>query len=579
MQMHAPSQPGGEPKANRTLRAVSETIRKQFRWYGARVSMFERYQNALGPLVNGRYVRYADECRALTSDECDLDGVRSKGSVLVRDVMNRETALGLSNHLGQLIDDGEGSTINRTAHLMKKLPCPITALGREVIDIFHQPELDAQIRGYFGSHYRVQWLDCYRSFPTDEVSSSWLWHCDNVPAETLKVMLHLTDAGKDLGATQFMTMDDSIEYYRHGYRGQTSKRIADLEPFAEAHQLPYRPFHHESKAGDVMLFNNNALHKAVPPRAGYRDVLTYLLLPNPIPWHEQLERDGIASIEANPGGYPRQPIAASSQQDLEDAKRSVGKAAKYERTVRSRGAISNLTNELINLRHSSCRRYWIYRATGRNFADFYSAGMDRVANQNPENATGRPEQKRFQLDYLVSQGLEPKHSLLDFGCGAGSAAVHFVGHLNPERYVGADISAQCLEVARQRMHEHELDEKRATFVHLDAGSTEPLVGRKFDFIWAQSVLTHMPPDDIVRMLERLFPLMHGESKFFATFAFTDGDPLHHKHVDWYYNPSYFEDAVSKLPLKCSFPRDWIHPASDIDRMVCFEPREIAKRAA
>ena len=76
--------------------------------------------------------------------------------------------------------------------------------------------------------YRVQWLDCYRSFPATDVTSSWPWHSDNVPAETLKCMLHLTNAGKAQGATQFMNIEDILSYYQAGYRGDTSKRVEDL---------------------------------------------------------------------------------------------------------------------------------------------------------------------------------------------------------------------------------------------------------------------------------------------------------------------------------------------------------------
>ena len=42
------------------------------------------------------------------------------------------------------------------------------------------------------------------------------------------------------------------------------------------------PIPRETRAGDVVLFINNALHRAVPPWREFRDVLTCLLLPNPI---------------------------------------------------------------------------------------------------------------------------------------------------------------------------------------------------------------------------------------------------------------------------------------------------------
>lgn len=288
-------------------RAIDRALAPVMKWHGARPGQFQKYHNTLGAAVNGRYQRYARHCRSHSSSELDDSGVRSQGSVLVRSMMPEPTARALSQQITHLIAQSNSGHDGPAAQLMRKVENPISALGRGVVDIFYSDILDQQIRGFFGSHYRIQWLDCYRSLPTTSVSHSWLWHSDNVPSETLKVMLHLTDAGREQGATQFMSVEDTLAYYRAGYRGHRANRLEDLEGFARQHDLPYRPFHHDAKAGDVMLFLNNTLHKAVPPRAGYRDVLTYLLLPNPIPWDQQLEHDGLAAVESQPGGYPREP--------------------------------------------------------------------------------------------------------------------------------------------------------------------------------------------------------------------------------------------------------------------------------
>ncbi len=277
------------------------------RWYASRPEQFDRYHNKLGPFVNGVYNEYSEQCRAAYSCPRDDQGVREQGSILIRDVLQTEVANRLSGTMSDRIEEDPKSVRESTSKLMRSVHEPITSLGNEVIDIFHNAILDQRIREYFGCHYRVQWLSCYRSLPTEDVSHAWLWHSDNVPCETLKVMLHLTDAGEQQGATQFMSLEDTRAYYRAGYRGSRTKRLEDLAGFASQNGLPHRPFHHDAKAGDVMIFLNNALHKAVPPQHGHRDVLTYLLVPNPIPWNEQLEIDGIAAIESNPGGYPDNP--------------------------------------------------------------------------------------------------------------------------------------------------------------------------------------------------------------------------------------------------------------------------------
>lgn len=279
------------------------------KWYGALVSEFERHGNTLGPFVNGRYTEYAEYCRSQSNITSTPSPVRVTGSERIPGIVSRQAATELSETMTEELASMTGPAA-ATDKLLRKIDRPISTLGQTVLDIFRHPVLNEQVEGFFGSYYRIQWLDCYRSFPTEDVSHSWLWHSDNVPANTLKVMLHLTDAGAEQGATQFMNFEDTRAYYRAGYRGHTSRRLADLSAFAVQHNLPFRPFSHDAKAGDVMLFVNNALHKAVPPKQGYRDVLTYLLLPNPIPWHAQLETDGVDCIQCNPGGYPPNPATS-----------------------------------------------------------------------------------------------------------------------------------------------------------------------------------------------------------------------------------------------------------------------------
>ncbi len=297
-----------KPSSHLSRSPLDRLMRRLGSWYGASTSSFRKHKNTLGPWVNNRYLRYCQRCRQQSSIATGASQIREVGSVLVPGVMPTTEAERLSDCMSKVIEATGGPTLGSSNQPMaRKVERPITDLGGEVLQIFADKTLDQQICDYFGCYYRIQWVNCYRSYPTEEVSASWLWHSDNVPVETLKVMLHLTDAGPQQGATQFMTFADTQAYYEAGYRGHGTKRRADLREFAKQHQLPYRPFCHDARAGDVMLFMNNALHKAVPPVSGYRDVLTYLLLPNPVPWDRQLEQDDRVALESNPGGYPSNP--------------------------------------------------------------------------------------------------------------------------------------------------------------------------------------------------------------------------------------------------------------------------------
>ena len=44
------------------------------------------------------------------------------------------------------------------------------------------------------------------------------------------------------------------------------------------------------------------------------------------------------------------------------------------------------------------------------------------------------EMGRLQLDFLVKQGLRPSDELLDVGCGALRAGLHFIRYLKPGNY-------------------------------------------------------------------------------------------------------------------------------------------------
>lgn len=75
-------------------------------------------------------------------------------------------------------------------------------------------------------------------------------------------------------------------------------------------------------------------------------------------------------------------------------------------------------------------------------------------------------------------------SVLDFGCGTGTAAPHIAEELRPERIVGVDVSAKSLEVARR---EH-AGVRGATFRVL----TEYAPRAEFDLAYTNGVFHHIP---------------------------------------------------------------------------------------
>jgi SAM-dependent methyltransferase len=213
--------------------------------------------------------------------------------------------------------------------------------------------------------------------------------------------------------------------------------------------------------------------------------------------------------------------------------------------------------------------FWFYRLRGRSYLEFYASKMDRVAASDPERATGEPNTRRFQLEYMEQHGLRPDARFLDYGCGTVAAGVHFIRYLQTACYVGADISAECIKVGQRRIRDNALLSKTPVLVHLPGGSMRPLAGRQFDIIWAQSVLTHLPPPAIEQLLRDLRALILPGGAFYATFAYDADGPVQRRIKDWYYTEAFFQEVAQRTGYRVEPMRDWQHPDSDRDRLLRF----------
>ncbi len=101
------------------------------------------------------------------------------------------------------------------------------------------------------------------------------------------------------------------------------------------------------------------------------------------------------------------------------------------------------------------------------------------------------KQKRdFQFHYLKGAGLEPRHYLLDIGCGTLRGGIPLIRHLDEGHYHGIETRAEVLEEGRKELADAGLEGKNPTLIVAEDLRAVDL-GRTFDFIWAFSVLFHM----------------------------------------------------------------------------------------
>lgn len=195
----------------------------------------------------------------------------------------------------------------------------------------------------------------------------------------------------------------------------------------------------------------------------------------------------------------------------------------------------------------------------RDFIDAYAEHTNLRMADNPKGAIGREDEweshGKLQLAFLVSQGMKPTHFLLDVGCGPGRAARRFVPYLDPNHYVGVDISEAALAFARQLSASEGWEKFRPVFQQ-NSDLSDLASGPLFDFIWAHSVFTHLPPQQIETMIANAAKILVPGGKFLFTYKGAT-KPQRSGLKQFQYPAAFFAQLGSKYGLRGSaLPDVW-----------------------
>jgi hypothetical protein len=279
-----------------------------------RVTSARRYGNSLPILLNQRYRSYVAACQKAYSGPYDAaaeqqaEVMRKNGFVVIEDAIDAGLACAMSERISGLIaNEPSHGHKGRTAHLQYRVSDPLAVLGEEVLDLF-RGKADGVLRSYFRSWYRLHSPACYRSVPSHDPDGAWLWHTDNYPSAVKKIMLYLTDCDPERGSTSFITPSDTAALRRVGYYGVYAReRLEDVSVLAKAAGIKAGFQWPSIKAGSAIFFDNNSLHRANIPKSGYRDVITFTVLPSREPWDVALKRRGLAAFKAERSMFPNYP--------------------------------------------------------------------------------------------------------------------------------------------------------------------------------------------------------------------------------------------------------------------------------
>jgi SAM-dependent methyltransferase len=201
--------------------------------------------------------------------------------------------------------------------------------------------------------------------------------------------------------------------------------------------------------------------------------------------------------------------------------------------------------------------YGWYRLTGRSWIDFYSRRLDGMVVDHldvPPPSSYLAEGKQH-FDFLLRNGLTPDHQFLDYGCGVFRLGRFAIPYLKPGHYVGMEISELRIEKGRRLLEKEGIARNSFEAIITRDCLLNELGPRRFDYVWAKSVFTHMPDEDIKTMLTALKDHLTPDGAYYFTFTPSEA-PKRLKIKDFFHPPEYMRALVESCGYSFKICPDW-----------------------
>ncbi|HXQ52390.1 MAG TPA: class I SAM-dependent methyltransferase [Stellaceae bacterium] len=149
----------------------------------------------------------------------------------------------------------------------------------------------------------------------------------------------------------------------------------------------------------------------------------------------------------------------------------------------------------------------------------------------------------LQFELLKRQGCTPRSTVLEIGCGCLHVGIPLLGFLDAGNFVGVDPNDWLRERAMKDASVRQLvNDKRATFLSVDDFDASGL-GRKFDFVFAHSVLSHAAHWQLDLFLKNAAKVLAPGGRVLASLRLAEGnaygsagtpDKKDSLHQEWQY---------------------------------------------
>jgi SAM-dependent methyltransferase len=156
--------------------------------------------------------------------------------------------------------------------------------------------------------------------------------------------------------------------------------------------------------------------------------------------------------------------------------------------------------------------------------------------------------------------LREENTLLDIGCGSLRGGRLFITYLKPGKYFGIEPEQWLIDQGIETEVGRDLVALKKPAFSNDSNFTLSVLGRKFDFMLAQSIFSHASQAQIRRCLSEAKKVLEPSGIFAATFF--PGE-TNYEGSEWvypgcvYYTLEYFTKLAADEGLACK-PLNWTH---------------------
>ena len=192
----------------------------------------------------------------------------------------------------------------------------------------------------------------------------------------------------------------------------------------------------------------------------------------------------------------------------------------------------------MNLKRNPVKRLFRRLSTSRRTRRHALVGQGRLWQMK----------RQFQFEFLRQQGLAPHHRFCDIGCGSLRGGIPVIEHLDSGHYCGIDVRPEVVSEAWKELREAGLEAKQPELVWAERiGSLK--LSRRFDFLWAFSVLIHMPNEVVDDTMRFVACHLARGGVFFANVNLGDRQPGHWEQFEVYWrNLGFYESIAVKHGL-------------------------------